>query len=204
MPDAFDEELDKGPEGSIIQPIFLGCAAMGIGCLFSVAAVALAIFIFFPGIWTLINSVDEESLLFQSLPMVEAHPEVQRRVGSPITTDFLDFDAGEAGGTSVDYNIGDEIDLFNTYRIIGPNGSGLVEARGRFGGTTNEIFEVNSVIVTFDDGEQIRVFPGETDTPPPPQQLAPPSPEIPAIEDAEPEEGASTKPQTPAVPDEDQ
>ena len=52
MPDAFDEELDKGPEGSIIQPIFLGCAAMGIGCLFSVAAVGLAVFIFFPGIPT--------------------------------------------------------------------------------------------------------------------------------------------------------
>lgn len=186
MPDAFDEELDKGPEGSILQPIFLGCSAMGIGCLFSVGAVALAIFVFFPGIWSLLNAIDENTLMDQSLPQVRENPIVVERVGEPMEAEFDDFDAVEDSST-VNYQFGEEIDLFNTYRISGPNGSAKVEAIGTFSTDGEELFEINSIIVTFDDGEQLRVFPSETDTPPPPQQLAPPAAEIPAIEADEPE-----------------
>lgn len=173
MPDAFDEELDKGPEGSIIQPIFLGCAAMGLGCLFSIGAIVIAIAVFFPGLVEIIEGLDEGGLMTASVPYLEQNDQVIERVGVPFETTIDDLDVVE-GDDTVTYQIGDEIPLVTIFDITGPNGSARVESTGSYEPIDTQEWVINSIVVTFPEGDAVRVYPGETDVPPPPAQLAPP------------------------------
>jgi len=173
MADEFDEELDREPEGSIITPIFLGCGAMGLGCLFSVGAIAIGVLIFFPGIFAFIDSFGNEPMLDESLILLEADPAVVAALGSPIEAELADLD--EAYGTdAVNVEIGDTIELSATYLIAGPEGEGRFDVVGSRELVADDAWLITSLVVTLDGGEQIRVYPGAGDVPPPPAALAPP------------------------------
>lgn len=175
MADDFDQELDRGPEGSIITPILMGCGAMGLGCVFSVGAIAIGVMIFLPGIWSLISQFDNEPLLAETLPMVEANEQVVAAVGLPMETEFLDIDDT---GEGITLAVGESISFISSYIVIGPNGSATIDAEGSHALAANTQWEVTSVVATLKDGTQIRVFPAEGDVPPPPRELAPPEPAL--------------------------
>jgi len=198
MADEFDEELDREPEGSIITPIFLGCGAMGLGCLFSVGAIAIGVLIFFPGIFAFIDSFSDDPMLADSLAMLEANPAVVAAVGTPIEAELDDID--EASGTdAVNVEIGDAIELSATYLITGPVGGGRFDVVGSRELVAQDEWRITSLVVTLDGGEQIRVYPGEGDVPPPPAALAPPEEPL-AADPADPE-GADAAADEPASED---
>ena len=172
MYDDFDDELDKGPEGSIITPIFLGCGAMGLGCLFSVGAIAIALMIFVPGLWTILsNLTDEDSLMNDSLPLVMANLQVVEYVGEPVETELEDIDADS--DENISFEIGDEIVFTTIYNVTGPSGSAVVTAVGGQHLVQDSAWTFQRITAVLDDGTLVQILPSEMDTPPPPAQLAP-------------------------------
>ena len=200
MADEFDEELDRGPEGSIITPIFMGCGAMGLGCLFSLAAVAIGFMVLFPGIGGLIGQLTNNPMREPAVAMAEANQEVIDAIGVPIVAELDDLDEGP-NTDGINIELGDSVELTATYDITGPNGEGRMHVVGSRTLSVDDEWDLSSVIVTLAGGEQIRVHPSSIETPPPPAQLAPP--ETPALEvdeiEGEPEVGADADD---VVPDE--
>ncbi len=172
MPDEFDQELDRGPEGSIITPILLGCGAMGLGCVFSLGAIAIAVMIFLPGIWTLINQLDDDPMMAETFVYVEANEQVIAAVGLPMEAEYDDLDDG--GNDETSYTLGDEINFISSYTVRGPIGSARVVAEGSKVIINDEAWNITSVVVTLDGGREVRVYPPEVEAPPPPVSLAPP------------------------------
>ncbi len=174
MADEFDEELDRGPEGSIITPIFLGCSAMGLGCVFSLGAIIIGVMIFLPGVWSLVNQFSSNPMREPAIALAEANPQVMAALGTPLEAELDDID--ETSGTDgINIEVGDAIEISATYVITGPVGSGRMHVVGSRLLEADSEWNLSSVLVTLAGGEQIRVYPGESDVPPPPAQLAPPA-----------------------------
>jgi len=176
MADEFDQELDQGPEGSIITPIFLGCGAMGLGCLFSLGAIVAGVAILFPGLISLVGDVSDNPMREPALLMAEADPAVIAAIGTPIEAEINDIDEGP-NMDGVNIEIGDVFELSASYNIVGPIGAGRMEVVGSRLLATGSSWEIISLIVVPAGSEPIRIFPGEGDTPPPPAQLTPPDPD---------------------------
>lgn len=175
MIDPLDEELDRDPEGSILTPIFMGCGAMGLGCLFSVGAIAIGIVIFFPGIFTLIQDFSAAPMREQALALAEANPAVVAELGTPLEAEVDDID--EAPGTdAVNVEVGDELEISVHYILVGPSGVGRMDVVGTRELLADAEWTITSLVVTPTGGEMIRVFPAPGDVPPLPDQLAPPGP----------------------------
>lgn len=201
MADDFDRELDQAPEGSILAPIFIGCGAMGLGCLFSVGVIVIGLLIFAPGIWSTITAMGDNPMLETALPLVEANPVVVEALGTPIVADLDDID--EAPGADLGaINIGDEIELLAVYDLEGPKGTARLEAVGTRALVADDVWIIRSLIVILDGGVEVRVYPIETpETPDAGEAASPetPDPVAPELESAEPVatetmDGASDEP----------
>lgn len=169
MADEFDKELDQAPEGSILAPIFIGCGAMGLGCLLSVAVIVIGFLIFAPGIWSTIMAMGDNPMLEAAMPLVESNEEVVAALGTPIEAELDDIN--EAPGADLGtIEIGDEIELLATYDLSGPNGTARLETVGTRALVAEDEWELTTVTVILDGGHTIRVFPAD----------APDAPAIPA------------------------
>ena len=186
MKDEFDQELDKGPQGSILTPIFLGCGAMGLGCVFSLGAIVIALMVFAPGLWNVLSNIsNEEPLVGETVELVMAHPDVFAAVGEPYETYFQDANVPDV--QAGDFSLGDELTFITEYDIIGPFGTAEVEAEGSQAIMEDGAWTLISVTAVLEDGTVVRIIPPTTDTPPVPAQLAPPT------NDATPTEGNATE-----------
>ncbi len=160
MADEFDKELDQAPEGSILAPIFIGCGAMGLGCLFSVAVIVIGVLIFAPGIWSTIAAMGDNPMLETAIPLVESNEEVVAALGTPIEAELDDIN--EAPGADLGaIEIGDEVELLATYDLSGPNGTARLEAVGTRALVADDVWEINSLTVILDGGREVRVFPAD-------------------------------------------
>jgi|GEM_PF-1806383 len=179
MADEFDKELDQAPEGSILAPIFIGCGAMGLGCLFSVGVIVIGVLIFAPGIWSTIAEMGGNPMLETALPLVESNEEVVAALGTPIEAELDDIN--EAPGANLGaIEIGDEVEILATYDLSGPNGTARLEAVGTRALVADDIWEINSLTVILDGGQEIRVFPADAPIAPAnPADGAVPTPETP-------------------------
>jgi hypothetical protein len=198
MPDEFDLELDQAPEGSIITPIFLGCGAMGLGCVFSLGAILIGLMLFVPGLWNTIAAFRGDPMIDEALPLIEANAAVTDAIGTPIEAELTDVEEGP-GAEQVEYEIGDDLILTVFYDLTGPGGTAQLEAVGSRPITASGEWTISSLVVTLNGGEEVQVFPeGDTvPTPPlPPEPIATESDGDSAT--GEPETGASEGPTEPA------
>jgi len=153
MADEFDRELAEAPEGSIITPIFLGCGAMGLGCVFSLGAIIIGGLIFFPGIVGLITAFSDNPMLEDAIAMAEANPAVIEAFGTPLDAELDDVD--EASGA--DYEIGEHLELSASYILDGPNGTGYMVVTGMRELDIDDNWEITSLVVTPAGGAAIVV-----------------------------------------------
>ncbi len=179
MYDDFEEEMDEGPQGSILKPIFLGCGAMGVGCVFSLGAILIILAVFVPNLWTLINTISEDGILMEeTLPMVMANEQVLAAVGEPVETNFVDLDIPEDEEANI--IIGEEINLVSDYTITGPQGSAQVRAEGGRNLSEDSEWTITTLTVRLEDGTLVHIVPNQIDVPPAPAQLAPPETPVPS------------------------
>jgi len=175
MADEFDKELDQAPEGSILAPIFIGCGAMGLGCLFSVGVIVIGVLIFMPGIWSTILAMGDNPMLEDALPMVEANPVVVEALGTPIEAELDDIN--EAPGADLgDIEIGDEVEVLATYDLTGPDGKARLEAVGTRALVADDEWEIQSLTVILDGGVEVHVYSAEGAGSPVTESAAPPEP----------------------------
>ncbi len=171
MYDDHEHDLDQPPEGSIVTPIFLGCGAMGLGCLFSGGLIAIALYFFAPGLWDLISHL-EDPFVSEAFALVQEDPDVIAAIGEPMEYDLNDLDIIEDDDEEI--VVGDVVTLITRFDLSGPLGTAEVTVESLQEFNLNGAQELRSVIVTLEDGTILRVFPADGDVPPPPQQLAPP------------------------------
>lgn len=198
MADDFDKELEQAPEGSILAPIFIGCGAMSIGCLFSVGIIVVGFLLFAPGIVSTIMDMGGNPMLEEALPLLEANEEVVAALGTPIEAELDDLN--EAPGAELDtIQIGDEVEILAVYDLVGPNGTGRLEAVGTRALVAEDEWEIGTLTVILDGGRTIRVFPvGAPDVPAVPTGEALPTPDMSAAP-----EGEAAEEETPAETDVD-
>jgi len=173
MADEFDEELEREPEGSIITPIFLGCGAMGLGCVFSLGAIVIGLLIFFPGIWNAALNIGNTPMRAQALAYVEANPIVAEALGTPIEATLDDVNEAD-GSDAINIQVGGDVELGATYNLAGPKGTGTMEVVGGKDFRSEEDWRITSIIVTLEDGREINVLPGEEEAVMPPLPPVPP------------------------------
>lgn len=189
----FDEEFEGKPEGTILTPIFLGCGAMGLGCLFSSMIIAVGIFLVAPNILDVVTNWGDP-FQEQVTELVYGSEEVMQVLGADgpgdVTIESTDQD-GDVGvdenGEEIELTYGEEFTRIIDYTVTGPSGVVTLHAEGE---NTAEIFTEStllSVIATLPDGTQLRLYPVEGEVPPPPRQLAPPEETGATASDVEPE-----------------
>ncbi len=200
MYDDHEHDLDQPAEGSIFTPIFLGCGAMGLGCLFSGGLIAVALAIFAPGLIDAIRNIEDPAAT-EVLALIEAHPDVVAALGSPITLEIDDADIDDTNIDDADITVqlGDEVLVTLTYNLEGPIASGRADVERLQAMDLSGDYELRSVVVTLPDFREIRVYPSQNETPPTPQQLAPPSELAPDVVPNDEDDAANT-PQTKGSP----